>query len=314
MAVLLALAAAVAWGSSDFAAGLASRRASAVSVVVLTHFASALALLAVSVDPFALVPDGLSAALRGSPKLVDLAWGLAAGAGGGFGAFFLFRGLGRGAMAVVAPITAAGAATIPVVVGVALGDPLGPLTVVGMALALAAIILISLGAPDLEDDPAAAGVAPPAAGAPATSVVDRARRSVLATPGVTDALLSGWGFGSFYVCISRAADDAGFWPLLSGRGLSYTVFGVLALATAVPVVPAAGSRRPVVLAGVLDAVAAGCFVLAARVGLLSIGAVLASLYPAATVVLARVVLAERIHRRQLSGLGLAAVAVALLAL
>ncbi len=162
MAALLALLAAVSWGSSDFLAGNASRRSSAVSVVILTHFASVVALILVAVD-FGPVWTSLSAMacgggydgvgwagprIVGDPTTSDIGWGLAAGLGGGFGAMLLFRGLGRGSMAVVAPVTAAGAAIIPVFAGLATGDSLSTLALAGIALALVAIVLVSLVAPD----------------------------------------------------------------------------------------------------------------------------------------------------------------------
>ena len=138
-------------------------------------------------------------------------------------------------------------------------------------------------------------------------------RRVLGRPGLPEALLSGLGFGAFYVCISRAGASAGHWPMISARSVSVVLFTVVALATSTAVVPERGTRRFVVVAGVLDAVAAVLFVLATNAGLLSIGAVLASLYPAVTVLLARVHGRERIAARQFAGLGLALAAVALLA-
>lgn len=309
MAILLALGAALAWGSSDFAAGYTSRRASAVSVTVLTHLASALALLAL--------------VWGGAPTGRDLAWGMAAGLGGGFGAMLLFRGLGRGSMAVVAPITAAGASTIPAVVGVLLGETISTTAAAGIVLAIVAVVLISLVADDAP--PAQPFVDVPASGpaggsvavrtAPAAATGARAAlRRALARPGVSDGLLSGVGFGLFFVCISRASEDAGYWPLFAARALSAVLFALVALRARDTVVPERGARAPVIVAGVLDAAAAALFVASTRVGLLSVGAVLASLYPAATVVLARIVADERIGRRQLAGLAIAGVAVSLLAL
>lgn len=642
MSILFALAAAVGFGSSDFAAGHASRRSSAVSVVILTHFASFVALLAVSVFP----------GQGGSPTVSDIGWGLAAGLGGGFGAMFLFRGLGKGSMAVVAPITAAGAATIPVIAGLLQGESISIFGVFGVGLALVAIVMISLCADEADEVPAvenadatsleflasatistpwpapvgspigasaatssiapaasareadarfAPDFAPPIVGpasvlaastpfaspapiapalaapvsqplpapvliagpdtplgapalpapafagsaapasvlaapvnsasdlraptaarttpmpmapptvvpsspcgstmppplmhrsivesepvagvalldlpsapndissllprpdalptAPASSGALRAAlappppfaehrplappavglnrtaaptlappvlmpsvpmpptpvppnptpaspnpvpptlmppapvpstvlpstlmppapmpsapmavtsataapavvappapviaptapqsvapsapapqaalasaptqlttpietspsalstlRSILRRPGIIDALLSGVGFGLFFVFIARTSSTAGQWPLASARGISAAMFFVGALMARGAVLPEKGSRRAVVLAGVLDAIAAVFFVLSTRAGLLSVGAVLASLYPAATIVLARFISHERIGRRQVLGLMLAGIAVSLLAI
>ena len=354
MSVLFALAAAIGWGSSDFAAGHASRRSSAVSVVILTHFSAVIALLAVSLVP----------GQGGSPTIADLGWGLAAGLGGGFGAMLLFRGLGKGSMAVVAPITATGAASIPVIAGVVQGDPITLFSVLGVALALVAIVMVSLAGEDDGDAPvpgtgdpepisgwiapmnrwappqglpvstqppfptasAAPGAvavlehAPPQAPqlAPAMAVAESASstrsRSIFSRPGVVDALFSGIGFGLFFVFIARTAESAGHWPLVSARGISVVMFVAGALLTRGALLPEKGSRRAVVLAGCLDAAAALFFVLSTRDGLLSVGAVLASLYPAVTIVLARFISNERIVKTQLVGLGLAAAAVSLLAI
>ena len=349
MSVLFALVAAIGWGSSDFAAGHASRRSSAVSVVILTHFAAVVALVVVSLIP----------GQGGSPTITDLGWGLAAGLGGGFGAMLLFRGLGKGSMAVVAPITATGAASIPVIAGVVQGDPITLLGVLGVLLALVAIVMVSLAgdddetpeSADVDGSEAATGwIAPmnmwaPPQGVPVAThlplptvarsvgLLERAplypppvpavepervestggSQSFIARPGVLDALLSGIGFGLFFVFIARTAESAGHWPLVSARGISVVMFVAGALLTRGAVLPEKGSRRAVVLAGCLDAAAALFFVLSTRDGLLSVGAVLASLYPAVTIVLARFISNERIVKRQLVGLALAAAAVSLLA-
>jgi drug/metabolite transporter (DMT)-like permease len=417
MSLLFALLAAVGWGSSDFAAGHASRRSSAVSVVVLTHLASVFALLGVTFFP------GQS----GSPTGSDLLWGLAAGVAGGLGAMLLFRGLGRGSMSVVAPITATGAAMIPVAAGVLQGESLSGLGFAGIVLALVAIVMVSLTAeqavvaPDVELVAAGAGAwsppsgqpiqhaAPPSINAhptwpaprsagdaapwgsaglplrrvrvivltllaaavlasggiaaipvaamssgdefslghtltllfalsilglvsialnlakPLFELIDAGRgertavdglgfREVLRRPGLVDALLSGIGFGLFFVFIAQAGEDGGHWPLVAARFISVVMFAAGAIVTSTAVLPDRPSRPAVVLAGLLDAAAAVLFVLSTRDGLLSVGAVLASLYPAVTVLLARFVTKERITRPQLIGLALAGVAVSLIAL
>ncbi len=385
MAVLFALLAAVGWGSSDYAAGDASRRSSAVSVVVLTHLASCVALVFISVVP----------GQTGSPRVSDLVWGLAAGLAGGTGAMLLFRGLGRGSMSVVAPVTATGAALVPAFVGLVQGESLGSIGVLGVVVALAAIVLVSVAGADHDDadvdaasldteerevvgadeapavnraaTPSAALALPPPTGAPVslapptpavatpTSVggsvavlernapvrfhspmpppppippwleavepqrpePPRSRGSLaraLRQPGMTDALFSGLGFGLFFVLIAQTSESAGHWPLVAARFVSVVMFAAIAIVTLTPVFPARASRPPVVLAGALDAAAAVCFVLSTRAGLLSVGAVLASLYPAVTVLLARFVGGERITRLQLGGLILAGAAISLLAI
>ena len=149
MFALFALAAAVGWGSSDFAAGSARRRSSATAIVILTHLASVLALFFVAVR---FGPGGLS--LDGSPTAGDLARGLAAGVASGAGTMLLFRGLDRGSRAVVAPITATGAASIPIVYGIITGDPVSAFSILGIALALVAIVLVSIPGRGRVADPA----------------------------------------------------------------------------------------------------------------------------------------------------------------
>ncbi len=212
------------------------------------------------------------------------------------------------ALTVAALLAAAVAASRPVGALVA-GDGLAIGDVASLALALVVVCMASV---------AAHATRPLFRGEPATTSRRRSEPlslgSILRQPGVPDALLSGVGFGMFFVFISRAAESAGYWPLVSARAISVVMFVGAALVTSTAILPAQRSRRAVVLAGLLDAAAAVFFVLSTRAGLLSVGAVLASLYPGVTVVLARFVGQERIRRQQLVGLALAAVAVGLLAI
>lgn len=349
MAALLALLSAVGWGGSDYAAGTASRRASAVSVVVLTHLVAVLVLAVfvvhVPLPAFTHVTlDGgrLSFALslarpgwRGSPTALDLLWGAGSGISGGLGAMLLYRGLARGAMAVVAPITAAGAAMVPAVWGLVQGEPLTALGAAALGLAMVAIVLVSSAAEPAPAEPAAGATATwprpdetveerlarvEAEVAELRAAVWEGRRPVrparmarLARPGVPEALLSGLGFGGFYVLLDATHEAAGLWPLVAARGASVAFFVVVALVTAVGVVPPRGARLPVLWAGLLDAAAAVSFLAATRTGFLSIVAVLSSLYPGVTVLLARVLTKERLVVRQLAGLGCAGAAIALFA-
>jgi drug/metabolite transporter (DMT)-like permease len=170
---------------------------------------------------------------------------------------------------------------------------------------------------DATDHPLVVGATPDVASPDRTASAAAARRRVgelIARPGILDALLSGVGFGLFFVFIARTSEAAGHWPLLTGRMVSVVMFAVGAMLTKGALLPERGSRRVVVLAGLLDAAAAVCFLLSTRSGLLSVGAVLASLYPVVTILLARFITQERISRRQVVGLVLAGLAVSLLAL
>jgi uncharacterized membrane protein len=333
VSALLALVAAFGWGSSDFAAGLASRKSSAISVVIVTHFVSAIL---------------LGVFLFGGQRLPSasaLVWSLLAGASGGFGAMMLYRGLARGAMAVVAPITAVGGAALPAAWGIFTGDRLTITSVLALTLAMAAILLVSASA---ATEPAlvAAAFEPIVAAWPPISLLnvgyihrlDRleqelvALRAVFATnvapsgagfgplrmaktmrAGVPEALLAGFGFGMFFVLIDRAGSESGLWPMAVARSVSVVLLTIGAFATSSSCLPERGSRLSVVAAGVLDGVASIAFLSAARTGMLSVVAVLSSLYPGVTVLLARVLANERMVKRQIIGLSCAGAAVALFA-
>jgi len=291
MSILLGLVAAVAYGSSDFLAGLISRRVH-FAMVALIGNAAALTVTAIAV-PLSGPPNPSSQALM---------WGAAAGLGGGFGTLTLYRGLGRGRMGVVAPLSGLGAAVLPVVVGVALGDRPPVPAWVGVGLALPAIWLVStsnVARPTAVDGPAAG----PGAG---TSTF---------AAGVVDGLLAGLGFALLFIGLNLAGDGSGLWPVAAAQGSSVVLLGVVLVGT----IRRLGGRRPPIrdlggsiAVGALGAVAAVAYFWSTQAGLLSIVAVLTSLYPAATVVLAAVVLHEGITRRQGFGLILAGVSVALI--
>lgn len=279
MSILLALAAAVAYGLSDFGGGLLTRRVSVWAVALLAQVASVVAVTVAA------------AALGGDPRGVDLVWGAVSGVGSGLGTYFLYRGLGGGRMNVVAPLSALGAAVVPVVAGFVLGERPTVLAWIGIAFALPAIWLVTR---DGTHETAATGSS---------------------AAGVRDGLLAGAGFGLLFLALGQVPDTAGLWPLALGQGVAVILLGggaVLAGAS-VRAVP----RRLVVGAlavGFCAAAATTLYQLAVRGELVSVTAVLASLYPAVTVVLAAIFLSERIHRLQGVGLALGAVAVIMVAL
>jgi drug/metabolite transporter (DMT)-like permease len=286
VAVLLALTAAASWGASDFFGGLAGRRAPgdvSVSVSLAAHVIGAVGL-------------SLVALLVGADAVTgrDVAFSMAAGVGGAAGVALLYRGLAIGKMGIVAPITGAGAAALPVVVGVATGGRPTALAWLGVLLAMISIVLVSR-----EPEPVAA---------PEDAPLDRGLR----TPGVREAIGAGLGFGLIFVMLDRTAEAAGLWPLIPMKLTSVVLlaaFGLLAgreLAAPRIVWPL------VLTVGVLDNAANVAYLLATRRGLLALVAVVSSLYPVVTVVLARFVLEERLARHQIGGLALAGVAVALI--
>ena len=277
MAVVLALASALVYGAADFCGGLATRRATAFAVVALSQAAGLVALLL-------LLP-----VLSGEPTAVDLGWGAAAGLAGAAGLVLFYRGLAVGVMSVVAPVTALTAAAVPVVGGLALGERLPPWATVGIVLALVAVVLVAAdgGLPTL-----------------------RAARSA----GLLPALAAGVGFGVFFVLLDRTSPESGLWPLVGARSVSVVLVVLVALAARASLRVPGRMSALVVLAGVLDMAANALFLVATQQGQLAITGVLASLYPVSTVVLAQVVLRERLVTAQLAGLAAAAVAVVLISL
>lgn len=284
MAIILGLAAAIAYGSADFVGGFVSRTSGAVRVVLLSQAFGLLVMLPF----FPLLTD------RG-PQAVEIWWGVAAGAAGGAGVLFLFRGLTIGRMSVVAPITGIVAPIVPVGVGLARGERPGLIGVAGVLLALVAVFLVSRTA-DSESD---------------LEATERPGES-----GILEALGAGLSFGLFFVLLDQAGagEDPSLWPLLGTRFGSISLVGVLALATRTSLRLDPGTGRGIATAGALDVAANGFYYLAAQEGLLSLTAVLTSMYPGVTVVLARLVLHEHLRRIQIAGLLLGAAGVVLITL
>jgi uncharacterized membrane protein len=282
MIEILALISAVFYGSADFFGGLTARRANTIATVFVSQLAGlVLILLALPFLPVATVSSR------------DWIWGIVAGLSGGIGVALLYRALAVGTMAVVAPITAVCAAMIPVFFGFALGERFRPFTIAGIVLAFVAIVLVS--------QPREVGQ---------EEAKSSAERSL--PPGVMLAVLAGVIVGIFFLSLARTSTTAGMWPLIAARVTSIALFGIIALAIGRTVLMSAPATTTAVTGGVLDMLANAVYMLAARVGPLSIVVTLASLYPAATVILARVVLRERLSLVQGIGIACALGAVAII--
>ena len=279
MAYLLALGSAALYGAADFLGGLASRQTNTIAIMVTSQGVG----LAVLAFLLPLLPAA-------TPSVRDLIWGGAAGLTGGIGVGLLYRALAVGRMAVVAPTTAVCAVMIPVAAGLFFGEQLAPLTMLGIALAIVAIVLVS-------QQEAAASVA--------------ARTGAL-PPGVGLALASGVAIGLFFLALAETAARAGMWPLLAARAVSVTLFGVMALVGARTLRMAAPVAMVAVAAGVIDLCANALYLLATRYGPLGVVVTLSSLYPASTVILARFALGERLNAWQAAGVACALVAIALI--
>jgi drug/metabolite transporter (DMT)-like permease len=284
VAVVLGLLVAASYGAADFSGGLAAKRLPALTAVVLSQ-ACGLPLMTV----LALVGGGEMGARV-------LALGAASGVAGGIGLACLYRGLASGQMSVVAPITGVGAALVPLAWGLVQGERPSGAAFAGVAIAVVAVALISHSADDVIES--------------ATDAETVANLRLLLVLAVT----AGVAFGLVFVLLAETGDDAGFWPLTSARAASIVLLGAMTIASGRSLSPR-GSHAGAALAaaGVLDITANALFLLGARRGLLSIVAVLSSLYPAATVLLARIVLRERLVRTQLAGLALASTGIVLIA-
>jgi drug/metabolite transporter (DMT)-like permease len=276
IALLLALGSSLAYGCADFLGGLGARKAHVLRTVVVAAPAS----LAVELLLWPVLGATFSTGA--------LAWGAASGVASAAAFALLYRTLAIGPMNVLSPITALVSAMLPVGVGLLQGEHLGLAGLLGLPLALVAVVLVSAGH--------GGGAARPS----------------------RTALLQAFGAGAAIalqlVFLHQAPSDSGVAPLIIGRAVSSAV----TLAAAGLMFRRLGAEKPAyavsAAAGVLDSVANLLFLLAARSGDLAVVAVITALYPAGTVLLARGVLAERVYRGQLVGLGTAAVAVSLLAL
>jgi drug/metabolite transporter (DMT)-like permease len=258
-----------------------SRRSSVWPVAVMAQVGGAV---------FVLVP---ALFLPGVPGMAALLWGALSGVGSGVGTVFLYRGLATGRMSVVAPLSGVGAAVLPLLVGLLGGERPQPLAWLGIACALPAIWLVSAG----EGDEGLTG--------------EPVSRS---STGVLDGILAGVGFGLLFAALGQVPEEAGLVPAGVGLAVATPVIIVLAMALRHPWLPRDRHAFEATGVGALGAGATVLFQLATQSGLLSIAAVLSSLYPAFTVLLAVLVLREHIHRGQAFGLALAGLAVTLVAL
>jgi drug/metabolite transporter (DMT)-like permease len=311
MASLLALLSALTYGCSDFIGGLTARRAGVTPVVVASQ---ALGLLVISVGIGVLTLlqgslPGLPASLAGPPTWAAVGWGAASGVAGGVGVVLLYQGFARGRMNVVAPVTAVVAAVIPVVYGLAVGEEPGWVPLAGVAAALLAVALVS--AAGDPDEPLGIPAAPGAPAAPESVVhpLQAGRLPAALGNGVAQALGAGAAFGAVFIFMAQAGTDAGLWPLAGARLASVGLLVAGALATRRSMRPPRRTLGPILAVGVLDMAANLLYLIATGTGLLSLVAVLTSLYPASTVLLARVLLGERFSRVQVAGLALAVASV-----
>jgi drug/metabolite transporter (DMT)-like permease len=288
--VVFGLASALSWGAGDFSGGLATKRAPVFTVLAIGHGFGLLLLIGVAL-------------LWGEvfPVVADLAWGFAAGLSGAIGLAALYQALAIGRMGLVAPVSSVIGAALPVLFNALTeGLPAG-LTLAGFGLALLGIWLV-------------AGVGGAAGG----------------RAGLGLAVLAGCGFGVLFILLDRVSEGAVFWPLAAAR------FGSFALVMLIIFMRRSYQNRepttesqstapssqllalgspaliPVLLAGALDVAGNVFFVLSSQSGRLDIAAILSSMYPASTVLLAALLLGERVTRPQLAGIGAVLTAIVLI--
>jgi drug/metabolite transporter (DMT)-like permease len=276
-AVGLALLASACWGLADFCGGLLSRRLPAVVVLL---FQQTIAL--------AIVGAIIVAAGEGPPDERAIWLSLGAGAVGGLALGVFYRALSVGTMSIVAPISASGSVTVPLIVGLATGDRPSALQFAGLAVILVGVTLAAR-----ERSALPAGSA--------------SRQSIVL------ALIAAAGFGVYFTLSDSAADSSVLWLLFLGRCASAVLLSAVALFTRKLHVPARRDIAFIAGIGIADVLATGLYALAMTEGLLSIVAVVGALYPITTVLLARAVLHERLHREQAVGVVLAFTGVAAVA-
>lgn len=272
MALALAFLSSLLWGTSDFIGGTVSRRLPPATVLL---WATILCL------PFLTLVAIGSGDLKWTSTTVG--WGMAAGMAGSLGIASLYRGLSTGVMGVVAPISST-SVIVPVVVGFAMGESVGPIAVLGIVLAIAGVVLA--GGPHLRD------------------FSTGGHRPILFAMGAA------LGIGISLTAIARGSETSSISSLLVMRLTYVVVLAVLVFATSSKFRPDhASTLGPLLAVGLLDTSANGLFAVASRVGPLAIVAVLASLFPVMTLVLARQIHHERIGRIQAVGVTLALVGV-----
>jgi drug/metabolite transporter (DMT)-like permease len=275
--VIIALAAAAVYGAGDFFGGLATKRDSVFTVVPVTGvFGLATALVAVLIFS------------PGAPSARDVELGAIAGLVGGVAIACLYRGLAIGSMSIVAPITAVIASVVPVGFGLLVGERPSAVVIAGIVLAIGAVGLIS-----------------------SSSHEDVSGQAEPMRSGLVEAFAAGFGFGLLYVILSQTS--RGMWPLVAARIVSVASIGIVALVLRRFTRPSPGSLRTMAWSGVLDMGGNVLYLLSLRYTFIAVAAVITSLYPASTVMLARIVLAEKLRWLQWVGVGCAAVGITLIA-
>lgn len=276
LAIVYGLAAALVWGAGDFSGGIATKRTNVYLVVLLSHTVGWVMML------------GLALLFNEPfPIPIDLLWGALAGLGGMMGVLLFYSSLARTSMGVVAPIAAVSTTILPTIIGIITEGLPSLLTLAGFTLAIVAIWFLA-GAGKMEN------VTP---------------RDLLLP------MFAGFGFAFFIIFIDRVSTGSVFWPLVAARTASVSVLTIFILTRSQKIaLPKLRDAPAIIGAGIFDGGGNALLALATQAGRLDIASMLSSLYPASTVLLARIFLGERLTKMQLFGVGLALIALILIAL
>ena len=266
------LGAAAVWGGGDFAGGIATKRANVFRVVAGAHACGLVLMLLLAWLTREPVPPRAS-----------LEWGVAAGVSGAFGIAALYKGLAIGRMGIIAPVASVITGVLPVLVGIRTEGMPDRFQLAGFVLALISIWLVARPGGEIDSH-----------------------------RGIGLAMLAGVMFGLFLVAGKQAGHDGVFWPLVAARTASTLLVLAIVVFSPRDVRPLRAALIPILLSGLLDSAANALFIAATRHGRLDVAAVLSSLYPASTVILARVLLKERLSATQNAGIVGALVSVALI--
>jgi drug/metabolite transporter (DMT)-like permease len=278
LSILYGLTSALTWGAADFTGGIASKRTNVYGVVIGAEGFGMILFLVMALvfrEPV--------------PPWQTWLWGGASGLSGGFGLLLLYRAFSSGRMSVAAPVSAVIAAIIPVVVGVFMDGLPGVWTFAGILLAIGAVWLIAHGEGGGEN-------------------------AAVRLNEITLPLIAGVVFGMYFVFMHQASREAFFWPIVASRLASTTGILGYALVTRQPWSPGRKLWPLIALSGILDVSGNAFYVLGGQIGRLDMAAVLGSLYPGSTVLLAGVFLHERLNRLQIAGILAALTAIVLMML
>lgn len=278
MSVVLAGLSALFYGIADFSGGFAVRKSSLLTVLLISQLAGAV-----------LAAAFILASGEAVPTTADLAWGAAGGVAGALGLGLLYQGIARSVVALVSPTAALVGAAIPVAFGIVSGERPSSTALAGSAICLPAILLLSWDRGGAFD------------------------RKVLRSA-LLYGVLAGVFIGGFFIALAHTSPASGLWPVLAARVSSITLLLAATLASRERIGISRASSAPTLTAGFADMAANVLFLLATRAGLLSLAAIVSSLYPAPTVLLARIFFREHIPPLRALGLALAIAGIALIGL